>query len=316
MSFPSRLQALACAALLLLALPLTSGCAGKEDQAVVTVNGEKITKGQLDQRLEGQAGKPTLQQMVDQALVLQYAKQNHIDVTDKEIQDQLAQLETRFPPGQFETILKNQGLTMDDAKTIVRVQQIIKKAVDKNITISDAQVADFYNRNKSLFSTPEQVRARHILVKTKAEADMIEAQLRRGANFAALAQKYSVDPGSKGKGGDLGFFGQTQMVPPFATAAFSLKPGQISQPIQTQFGFHIIQMLEKRPAHTATLAEAAPKVRAQLMQQQETAQSGPFIENLRKGAKIDVNDQRFNPLFPPPPGAPPSQTQPSPTSSK
>jgi foldase protein PrsA len=306
MSFRFQLPALACAALLCVVVPAVAGCASKEDQAVVTVNGEKITKGQLDDRLEGQAGKPTLQQMVDQALVLQYAAQNHIDVSDKEIQDQLAQLEQRFPPGQFETILKNQGLTMDDAKTIVKVQQIIKKAVDKNIKISDAQVGDFYNRNKSLFSTPEQVHARHILVKSKPEADSIEAQLRRGANFATLAQKYSVDPGSKGKGGDLGYFGQTQMVPPFANVAFSLKPGQLSQPVQTQFGWHIIQVLDKKPAHTDSLAEATPKVRQNLMQQQETAQSGPFIESLRSAAKIDISDQRFNPLFPTPPGAPPA----------
>jgi len=288
-----------------MALPLFAGCANKEEQALVTVNGEKITKGQLDDRLEGQAGKPTLQQMVDQALVLQYANQNHIVVSDKEIQDQLNQLMARFPPGQFDTILKNQGLTMDDAKTIVKVQQIIKKAVDKNINVTDAQVADFYNRNKTLFSTPPQVRARHILVKTKAEADSIEAKLHSGGNFAALAQQYSTDPSSKAKGGDLGFFSQTQMVVPFANVAFSLAPGQISQPVQTQFGWHIIQVEEKRPAHNDSLAEAAPKVRQNLIQQQETTQGGPFIEGLRKAAKIDISDQRFNPLFPtPPPGGP------------
>ena len=299
MGFRFRLPAIAGAAIVMAALPFVVGCS-KEDQAIVTVNGEKITKGQLDDRLEGQAGKPTLQQMVDQALVLQYASQNHIAVTDAEIQTQLQQLEARFPPGQFDTILKNQGLTMDDAKTIVKVQQIVKKAVDKNITITNAQITDFYNRNKSLFSTPAQVRARHILVKTKPEANSIEAQLRSGANFAVLAQKYSVDPGTKDKGGDLGFFGQTQMVPPFANAAFSLKPGQISQPVQTQFGWHIIQVEDKRPAHTGTLAEATSKVRADLLQQQESAQTGPFIENLRKSAKIDISDQRFNPLWPPP----------------
>src|SRR5579864_6224597 len=300
MSFRFRLPAVACAALLLVALPFVAGCASKEDQAIATVNGEKITKGQLDDRLEGQAGKPTLQQMVDQALVLQYASQNHITVTDAEIQTQLQQLEARFPPGQFDTILKNQGLTMDDAKTIVKVQQIVKKAVDKNITITNAQITDFYNRNKSLFSTPAQVRARHILVKTKPEANSIEAQLRSGANFAVLAQKYSVDPGTKDKGGDLGFFGQTQMVAPFASTAFSLNPGQISAPVQTQFGWHIIQVEEKRPAHTDSLAEATPKVRDDLMQQQESAQEGPFIESLRTGAKIDIADPRFNPLWPPP----------------
>jgi foldase protein PrsA len=287
-------------------LPTLVGCAA-EDKTMVSVNGEKITKGQLDNRLEGQAGKSTLQQMVDTNLVLQYGKSQGITVSDKEIQDQLAQLEQRFPPGQFETILKNQGLTMDDAKNIERVQIIVKKAVDKQIVVSDAQVADFYNKNKSLYNTAAQVRARHILVKTKPEAEAIEAQLRSGANFATLAQKDSIDPGSKAAGGELGWFGATQMVKPFSDAAFSLGVGQISQPVQTPFGWHIIQVEEKRPAHIASLAEAAPKIRAQLMQQQEAAQSGPWIEQLRQKANIQIYDDRFNPLFPPSTtGTPPS----------
>lgn len=296
-----RIRAVVFAAVSLFCIPALAGCGGG-DSAIATVNGQKITKGELDARLEGQAGKPTLQQMVDQALVLQYGKAQNIDVSDKEIQDQLNTLQQRFPPGQFETILKQQGLTLDDAKTIVRVQLIVKKAVDRNIKVGDAQVADFYNKNKTLFSTPAQVRARHILVKTKPEADSIEAQLKRGADFGQLARKYSVDTGTKDKGGDLGFFGQAQMVPPFSAAAFSMRPGQISKPVQTQFGWHIIQVQEKRPAHNASLAEASPKVRANLLQQQETTMSGPFLQQLRSQAKIVVSDDRFNPLYPATPG--------------
>ncbi len=289
-------------ALALLVLPALWGCA-TQDKTMVSVNGEKVTKGQLDNRLEGQAGKATLQQMVDTALVLQYGKQQNISITDKEIQDQLNQLEQRFPPGQFETILKNQGLSLDDAKNIERVQLIVKKAVDNQIAVSDAQIADFFNKNQSLYSTPAQVRARHILVKTKADADSIEVQLRGGANFATLATKFSVDPGSKAAGGELGWFGSGQMVKPFSDAAFAMSVGQISQPVQSPFGWHIIQLEGKRPPHSASLAEATPKVRAMLVQQQEAAQGGPFIEQLRSKASIQVYDDRFNPLFPPPTGA-------------
>ncbi|MBV8162776.1 MAG: peptidylprolyl isomerase [Candidatus Eremiobacteraeota bacterium] len=297
-------------AVALAALPALAGCAS-EDKTVVSVNGEKITKGQLDNRLEGQAGKPTLQQMVDTSLVLQYGKANNITVTDAEIQDQLTQLEGRFPPGQFDTIIKNQGLTMDDVKNIERVQIIIKKAVDKQVNVTDAQVADFYNKNKSLYATPAQVRARHILVKTKAEADSIEGQLKSGADFATLAKKDSTDPGSKASGGELGWFGPTQMVKPFSDVAFSLPVGQISQPVQTPFGWHIIQVEGRRPAQTASLADSAPKVRQMLLQQAEAAQSGPFIQSLRSKANIQIYDDRFNPLFPTPPpmapGAPPTR---------
>lgn len=280
-----------------------AGCANSGDKTIASVNGEKITKSALDNRLEGQAGKTTLQQMVDTAIVLQYGKQQGINPTDAEIQDQVNQLEQRFPPGQFDTILKQQGLTMDDVKTIEKVQLIIKKAVDKQINVSDAQIADFFSKNRAMYNTPAQVRARHILVKTKAEADSIEAQLKGGANFAALAKKFSTDPGSKDQGGELGWFSATQMVKPFSDTAFSLGVGQTSQPVNTPFGWHVIQVEGKRPAHQATLAEASSKIHDSLVQQQEASQGAPFIQELRNKANIQVYDDRFNPLFPPPQAA-------------
>jgi parvulin-like peptidyl-prolyl isomerase len=95
------------------------------------------------------------------------------------------------------------------------------------------------------------------------------------------------------------------MVKPFSDVAFSLSVGQISQPVQTPFGWHIIQVEGKRPAQTASLADSAPKVRQMLLQQAEAAQSGPFIQSLRTKANIQIYDDRFNPLFPtPPPTAP------------
>jgi len=304
----NRFAAVACAVVALWLVPALAGCANTGDKTIVSVNGEKITKSALDTRLEGQAGKTTLQQMVDTAIVLQYGKQAGINPTDAEIQDQVNQLEQRFPPGQFDTILKQQGLTMDDVKTIEKVQLIIKKAVDKQISVSDAQIADFYSKNTAMYSTPAQARARHILVKTKVQADAIEAQLKSGADFASLAKKYSIDPGSKDQGGELGWFSATQMVKPFSDAAFSLNVGQTSQPVNTRFGWHIIQLEGKRPAHQSSLAEATPKIRDSLVQQQEASAGAPFIEQLRNKANIQIYDDRFNPLFPPPqsPGMSPS----------
>jgi parvulin-like peptidyl-prolyl isomerase len=98
-------------------------------------------------------------------------------------------------------------------------------------------------------ATEEEVHARHILVKTKEEADAIETQLKNGADFAALAKDKSTDTSNKDKGGDLGWFGKGVMVPEFEKVAFSLSPGQTSDPVQSSFGFHVIQVLEKDPNH-------------------------------------------------------------------
>jgi len=279
------------------ALVLT-GCG--ESRTIATVNGQKITKGELDAKLEAQNGKQALQQMVQQALVFQYAKQHNINVTDDDVNKQLATIEQRFPAGQFETILKNQGMTLDDAKNVVREQLIVKRAVDQNITVSDAQIKDYFAKNHAQFDQPKQVRARHILVKTKAEADSIEAQLKSGADFATLAKKYSMDPGSKDKGGELGFFGPGQMVKSFQDVAFAMKPGQISQPVQTPFGWHIIQVEEVRPAVTASLANAHDKARDQLMAVQEQQLIPQFMQTLQSGAKIDISDAQYAGLFPSP----------------
>ena len=275
-----------------------AGCG--ETRTVATVNGQKITKGELDTRLEAQSGKQVLQQMVQRALVFQYAKQHNINVTDDEVNKQLATIEQRFPAGQFETILKNQGMTLDDAKNVVREQVIVKKAVDQNVTVTDAQIKDYFAKNHAQFDQPKQVRARHILVKTKGEADSIEAQLKRGADFATLAKKYSMDPGSKDKGGELGFFGPGAMVKSFEDVAFSMKPGQISQPVQTPFGWHIIQVEEVRPASTATLASAHDKVRDQLLAVQEQQLVPQFMQTLQAGAKINISDPQYANLFPSP----------------
>ncbi|MDQ2817090.1 MAG: peptidylprolyl isomerase [Candidatus Eremiobacteraeota bacterium] len=305
-----RLATIALSALAISGALFGTGCS--TDKTLATVNGQKITKDQLDARLEACAapqcpgGKTALQQMVQQQLVFQYAKDNNIAVSDADVDAELGKIKQRFTGDQFDQVLKNQGLTLDDAKNVIREQLIVRKAVDKNIHVSDTDVKSYFKKNTALFNTPAQIRARHILVKTKAEADSVEGQLRKGANFADLARKYSVDPGTKDKGGELGFFGAGQMVPQFQAAAQALKPNQLSAPVQTPFGWHIIQVEEKKPGGTASFAASQAKIHDQLVQAQESQYVPQFLEQLRSKAKIDIKDQRFADLFPsPPPGGVP-----------
>jgi len=300
--------ALSLAACAMLAL---TGCG--EQQAVATVNGQKITKGELDAKLEQQGGRQALASMVQQALVFQYAKEHNIAVSDSEVQAKLDEIASHFPAGQFESMLKAQGMTMDDAKKLVRENLLTKKAVDQNITVTDAQVNDYLKAQHLSIGAPAQVRARHILVKTQAQALQIEGQLQKGGDFATLAKQYSTDPGSKDKGGELGWFGPGQMVPAFQKVAFSLKPGQTSQPVQTPFGWHIIQVEEVKPL-TKQLAVD------QIRQQQESLQMTPFMNQLRSSANIKIDDPRFADLFPSPapvaPAPAPASAAPAPAPTK
>ncbi|HKW45362.1 MAG TPA: peptidylprolyl isomerase [Candidatus Eremiobacteraceae bacterium] len=277
----------------------TAGCAGSKP--VITVNGTAISKSDFDNKLEGntRASQQVLQQMADKVLIDQYAKANNITASDTDIDAALAKIEANFPAGQFETVLKQQGLSMADARDIVREQVLLKNAVDKDIKVDQTQIDAYLKTNKVSMNSPAQVRVRHILVKTQAEANSIEKQLKAGANFAALAAKYSVDPSTKDKGGELPIFGPGQMVASFQAAAFKLKVGQISAPVQSPFGWHVIQSEQIIPNTRATIVSA-------IQAQQEPNATTTLITNLRSQAKIDYNDQRFVGLFPSPPPLPPA----------
>ena len=154
----SRFATLASLSLAACAVLLMTGCG--DQKTIATVNGQKITKAELDSKLEQQGGKAALTAMVQQALVFQYAKDHNLDVTDKEVQTKLDEISSHFPAGQFETMLKAQGMTMDDAKKLVRENLLTKKAVDQNITVTDQQVADYLKTQKLTLGQPSQVRAR------------------------------------------------------------------------------------------------------------------------------------------------------------
>lgn len=161
-----------------------------------------------------------------------------------------------------------------DAQLIVADQA----KIGETIPIPDSQIQNYYNSHLDQYRTPERVHARHILLATtgksdaekaqiKAKADDLLKQLRAGADFAALAQKNSEDPGSAAKGGDLGWVVRGQMVKEFEDATFALQPKQISNLITTQYGYHIIQVLEREPAHLKTLAEVKPEIENTLRSQ-------------------------------------------------
>jgi foldase protein PrsA len=238
--------------------------------------------------------------MVQQDLVDQYGKDQKIDVTQAEIDAKEADIKSKYPPGQFDTILKQLGLTDADVQNILRQQIIIEKAVAPDVHVSDADVAAYYAKNHTLLDKPEQVRARHILVADRATADQVEAKLKAGGNFADLAKQYSTDTSTKDKGGELGFFGRGQMVPAFQNAAFALPVGATSAPVKSPFGWHIIQVEERKPATKATLAASAPQIKAQLTTQAQAQQVPVFLQQLRAKANIQVFDARYQDAFPPP----------------
>ncbi len=280
--------------------------------SVATVNGQAVSKADLDSKLESSpAAAGTLQQMVREILIDQYAKQNNLNISDADISAREDELKANFPNGSWDEMLKARGLTEADVHNALREQIIIDKAVGKDVTISDAQIKQYFDKNHAAFDKPEQIRARHILVADLPTANKVEAELKSGKNFADVAKQYSIDPGSKDKGGELGLFRRGQMVPAFDKAAFALPIGQVSAPVKSPFGYHIIQVEERQPGTTATLANTRTRIEDTLRQQQEAPLIQPFLMSLQQKANIQVSDPRFAAAFPStPPAAPVPATSP------
>lgn len=159
---------------------------------------------------------------------------------------------------------------------------------DANIeaSIDDAAITSFYEKEVAQRASGEEVRASHILVKTEEKANELFEALAHDGDFAELAQKNSIDPGSKTNGGDLGFFGKGRMVPAFEKAAFGLKEGEVSEPVKSQFGWHIIKVTEKRKQAPPPLAQIRDRIKLLLVRRKATE----VVDAFRKDAKIDYVD--------------------------
>ena len=268
------------------------------------MNGQAVTRDQLDTKLENSAtpvtARTVLQLIVTDDLIDQYAKSHNITVSQAEIDKIENQYKAQYPGSQWDQTLKARGLAEQDVQDLIRRQIILDKAVGAGVHIPPGQVAAYFKLNHAQLDQPAQARARHILVSDLATAQKIEADLKAGKDFAAEAKQYSMDPGSKANGGELGMFPRGRMVPTFDAYVFSGPIGKVSPPIKSPLGYHIIEIEARTPAMKATLASSTAKITQMLKQQQESPLIQQFLQQQQQTAKIDVSDQRFAGLFPTP----------------
>ncbi|HHR84904.1 MAG TPA: tetratricopeptide repeat protein [Candidatus Acetothermia bacterium] len=247
--------------------------------------------------IEGQA----MQQLIREALYGQQAKLMKISVaskdvdaqTDKQYNDLLSNY--NITEEQLVTYLQGQGKTLEgfkkDMHNSVEMQlrdEALRDAVVGNVEPTDDDLAAYFEKNISKYTEDEQVRASHILVKDLDTANKVLDELNNGADFAELAKKYSTDTGTKDKGGDLGFFGRGQMVKEFEDAAFSLKVGEISQPVKSQYGYHIIKVTDRKAAHTPSLADVKTKVHDDYVKEVGDTKFNDWYKNIHDQAQITV----------------------------
>ncbi len=226
-----------------------------------------------------------------------------IVVTDEELAAKFDELYTEFLASNnlteesLTSLLAAQGMTLDSFKESgrknIRESLLLSKlqvAVAGPIELTDEEIETFWETNKATYSTEEQVRASHILVKTEDEAKAVVAQLDGGADFAAVAAEKSLDASNAQKGGDLGFFSRGTMVTEFEDAAFALEPGQRSGIVQTEYGYHIILVVEKKAAVEPALADVRDQVVEDAKQEIVDERSNAWYSEVMASANIVIKD--------------------------
>ena len=236
------------------------------------------------EQLKGQA----ITFLVQRAEISEEASKQGIDVSDAKVDKEIARYKKQFYGGsdaRYEKAVKQQGLTDQQAREEIRAQlvsQELFKKITGSVKVTDADIKAYYNSHKTQYGQPESRDVRHILVPSKSLADSLYAQLKGGANFAKLAKRYSKDPGSASNGGKL-TVSKGQTVPQFDKVAFSLKKGQLSPPIKTQYGYHIIQALSAiKPATSTPLSKVSASIRQQLEQQRKNDKMTKWLEDTKK----------------------------------
>ncbi len=287
-------------------------------EVVAKVNGQDVRKADFDMMVKdmelGQGPIPaerrdevlrgTLDRLITYTVLSQEAKTRKVTATDAEIDDRLKQMQSQFPNEEaFKKALGERNMTIERLRSDTRDNLVISKMMDAEVAAtpgaSDAEAKEFYDKNPDKFKQGESLRASHILIrvdegadaatkqKAKARIDAILKRAKGGEDFAKLAKENSAD-GSAAQGGDLGFFPRGQMVPAFDQAAFALKPGEISDVVTTQFGYHIIKAVEHKEAATVPLPEVSERVKQFLSNQKKQAKADEFIASLKQKSKIEV----------------------------
>ncbi|RKD73442.1 foldase protein PrsA [Sinobaca qinghaiensis] len=257
--------------------------------AVAEVGDEKITKDELYEEMAATSGEAALDTMITEEVVNAEAEKAEVKVTQKEIDEEKATLEESYGGEEgLESAISQSGLTMEDLEEQMETTLKVEKLMEADISVSDEEIETYYEENKEDLGEPAQVEASHILTEDKETAEEIKAKLDNGENFAEIAEEYSTDTASAENGGELGFFGTGEMAEAFEKAAFDMEPGEISEPVETEFGFHIINVTDKKEAEEAALEDSRAEIEETLKNQKLDANYTTWLEKTKE--KYDIKN--------------------------
>lgn len=236
------------------------------------------------------SGAATLDAMISNEVVNQEAEKAEVEVTQEEIDAEMAVYEEQYGGAEaLEQALASSGMSTADLEEEMKTYLKVEKIIGPEIEITDEQISTYFEENKDTFAQASTVEANHILVETQEEADEVTARLDDGDDFAELAAEYSIDTSNAENGGALGEFGAGEMTPEFEEAAFSLNVDEISDPVETDYGFHIIQVIGKTEATEANLEDSKEQIKETLFDEALNTQYAAWLAEKTESYNI-VNE--------------------------
>lgn len=265
----------------------------------------KRANNPIDQERFEQIKSMMLENFINTEVLSRQAEKEKTQAAEEKVEENFAAIKGNFPSEEaFNQALAAQKLTVAEVKDGIRqnlaIQNLVEKHVVSKIGVTDEQAKEYYEVNKLEFEKPEEVHAAHILArfeggagpeekkKAKEKIENVLERLGKGEDFAELARSVSEDPGTAANGGDLGFFGRGRMVPEFEEAAFNTEPGKVSGIVESRFGYHIVKVLERRPAGVPPFEEVKEDVKTKLRREKIRDGVQVYVKKLREEMNVKV----------------------------
>jgi peptidyl-prolyl cis-trans isomerase C len=296
---------------------------GAEEMVLANVNGADITLADVEEvmlpnlkmmasqyppealeQYKKQQTPQVVERLIEQKLLDQKVKQAGIEVSDEQVDQRIKEVAQRhnIPMDQYEQFVNTIGPGMEavrkEIKRDLSYQQLMESKWEGDINVTEEEALQFYNDNTVNFTQPEQVKARHILIGTggvdpnadpneaRAEAEEVLQKIKEGADFAEMARKHSDDPGSAALGGELDYFSRGMMVPPFEEVAFSLEPNELSGLVKTDYGYHIIQVLDHKDPNVVPFEQAKDRIMEYLKSTKEMEFFRNYVQEIKNQADV------------------------------
>ncbi|MGF2614907.1 foldase [Rossellomorea vietnamensis] len=267
---------------------IITGFVFSKEEVVAKVGSNSISKDELYTMMVDQYGEAALDTLIADKIVELESGKRDVAVEESEIQEELEKIRSSYEDEEaFNEALASSGASLDSVKENIKSYLLTEKLLKDRVTITDEQIKEYFETNKETFAQQEQVQASHILVEDEAAAKEVKEKLDNGGDFAQLAKEYSTDTSNAEYGGELGFFSKGDMVAEFEEKAFTMKTEEISDPVQTEFGYHIIQVTDKKEAKEAVLEDHKEEVEEILFDQALQTEYPAWLQEKKEDYKIE-----------------------------